>query len=128
MNDEMNQNAATFIASLGGGAEFRPFAYYDKHLDCIRVQLLDCSFKEERKNKIITVLSANHTEQNFFAGFNIKGVRYIFEKMGLSAVGVYKLTDLVDLLVKFYPDAAIKHVQDVFRPILREQDLSVELS
>jgi len=127
MNEELNENATAFIASLGDGSEFRPFAYYDKHLDCIRVQLLDCSFKEERKNKIITVLSANHTEQNFFAGFNIKGVRYIFEKMGLSTVGVYKLTDLVDLLVKFFPDAAIKHVQDVFRPILREQDLSVEL-
>lgn len=27
--------------------EFVPFAYYDKHLDCIRVQIKDCSVIEK---------------------------------------------------------------------------------
>lgn len=128
MSNLLPASAKEFISQLEDDSEFRPFAYYDKHLDCIRVQTLDCSFKEERKNRIVTVLSANHSEQNNFAGFNIKGVRYVFEQMGLPATGVYKLTDLVDKLVQFFPDAAIKQVQGLFRPILQEQDLSVELS
>lgn len=123
---ESLESAAAFIQGLDDKSEFRPFAYYDKHLDCIRVQVLDCSFKEERKHKIITVLSANHAEQNTFAGFNIKGVRFVFEQMKLPATGVYKLTDLIDCLVKCFPDAATKQVQAVFRPIMREQDLSID--
>lgn len=127
MTNELAASAGEFIGTLAD-SDFRPFAYYDKHLDCIRVQTMDCSFKEERKNRIITVLSANHSEQNNFAGFNIKGVRYLFEQLGLPPSGVYKLTDIVDKLVVFFPDAAIKHVQDAFRPILRDEDLSVSLS
>lgn len=127
MTDYIVDSAAAFIKSFDDKSEFRPFAYYDKHLDCIRVQLLDCSFKEERKHKIITVLSANHTEQNTFAGFNIKGVRFVFEQMKLPATGVYKLTDLIDKLVKYFPDAATRQVQVAFSPIMREQDLSVSV-
>lgn len=128
MSNELAASASAFIQSLeGGDGDFRPFAYYDKHLDCIRVQVTDCSFKEERKNRIITVLTANHVEQNSFVGFNIKGVKYLFEEMGLPVSGVIKLTDLIDKLVQFFPDAAVKHVQEAFRPILTEQDLSVQV-
>lgn len=126
MSETLAVNAHDFISQLNSG-EFRPFAYYDKHLDCIRVQILDCSFKEERKNRILTVLCANHLEKNNFAGFNIKGVRYVFEELGLPTTGIYKLTDLVDKLVRFFPDSASKQVQEVFRPILRDEDLSVEI-
>lgn len=127
MAENVVDSAVAFIKSLDDKSEFRPFAYYDKHLDCICVQLLDCSFKEERKHKIITVLSANHTEQNTFAGFNIKGVRFVFEQMKLPATGVYKLADLIDKLVRFFPDAATKQVQVAFSPIMREQNLSVSV-
>jgi len=127
MNGTFAANAAQFIA-VCNDSEFRPFAYYDKHLDCIRVQLMDCSFKEERRNRIVTVLTANHMEQNNFAGFNIKGVRYLFEQMGLQAKGIYKLADLMNSLVQFFPDSSIKHVQAAIRPILREEDLSVEFA
>lgn len=127
MSNVLNDNLEDFIAGLPDKSEFKPFAYYDKHLDCIRVQILDCSFKEERKNKIITVLSANHTEQNNFVGFNIKGVRYIFEEMKLPLSGVHKLSDLIDKLVKVFPDISVMQVKDLFRPILIDQDLSVDL-
>jgi hypothetical protein len=126
MTEFVPETASAFIKGLGD-AEFRPFAYYDKHLDCIRVQVLDCSFKEDRKNRIITVLTANHSEQDSFAGFNIKGVRYLFEQLKLPATGIYKMTELIDKMVQFFPDAAIKQVRETFRPILRDEDLSVEL-
>lgn len=127
MAEALAANAAAFISGCDD-SEFRPFAYYDKHLDCIRVQLMDCSFKEERRNRIVTVLTANHMEQNNFAGFNIKGVRYLFEQMGLQAKGVYKLADLMNSLVQFFPDASIKHVQAAIRPILREEELSIDFA
>jgi len=127
MSETLAGSAKDFISQFGN-AMFRPFAYYDKHLDCIRVQIVDCSFKEVRKNRILTVLCANHSDQDEFAGFNIKGVRYVFEQLGMQATGIHKLTDLVDRLVKLFPDAASKHVQEVFRPILRDENLVVDLS
>ena len=127
-SEELSNSAKDFINELTIKSEFKPFAYYDKHLDCIRVQTLDCSFKEDRKNKFVTVLSANHKEQNTFVGFNIKGVKYLFKKIGLPTSGVHKLTDLVDKLVKTFPDAGTVQVQKLFRPILIDQDLSVEFN
>lgn len=128
MTESINNNAAGFIKSFGDGVEFRPFAYYDKHLDCIRVQVVDCSFKEERKNKFITVLSANHFDESKLAGFNIKGVRYIFKQLGLSDAKVYKMTDLIDKLVQFYPDEASRNLQYTFRSFLKESDLDIKLA
>jgi len=121
-------SAEEFVKKFGGCGDFRPFAYYDKHLDCIRVQTMDCSFKEDRKNKMITVLSANHYETGNFAGFTLKGVRYMFEKLGLPVTGVHKLADLLDRLVRVFPDAAFRQIQANFRPILEEQNLTVELT
>jgi hypothetical protein len=126
MKNVLASNATQFIRELDSG-EFRPFAYYDKHLDCIRVQLIDCSFKEERKNRILTILRANHLE-NKPAGFNIKGVRYLSEQLGLSTTGIYKITDLIDKLVKFFPDSASQQVQQLFLPLLAQQDLEVNLA
>jgi hypothetical protein len=128
MTNSINDNAASFIRSFEGDVEFRPFAYYDKHLDCIRVQVMDCSFKEERKNKFITVLSANHLDESKLAGFNIKGVRYIFKQLGLSDAKVYKMTDLIDKLVQFYPDQASRNLQSTFSKILMQSDLDIRLA
>ena len=124
---QLPTSAAEFIKTCDA-SNFRPFAYYDKHLDCIRVQLLDCSIKEIRKNKFITVLSANHTEQSNSVGFNIKGVRHLFVKLNLPQKGVYMLTDIIDRLVRVIPDASFREVQGMFRPILEEQNLSVDFS
>jgi hypothetical protein len=116
------------LVQQGPDHAFRPFAYYDKHLDCIRVQLFDCSFTEKRLNRFLTVLHANHRDGEPNAGFNIKGVRSLFERMGLSATGVVKLTVLIDKLVQFYPDAAVEAVKRQFRPVLGEEDLEVSLA
>lgn len=128
MTESIKSNAASFISNFQGEIAFRPFAYYDKHLDCIRVQVVDCSFKEERKNKFITVLSANHFDESSLAGFNIKGVRYIFKQLGLSDAKVYKVTDLIDKLVQLYPDQASKNLQSTFSKILKQNDLNINLA
>lgn len=115
------------ITSFDDDSHFVPFAYYDKHLDCIRVQIEDCSSKEVRKNKLITILSANHMDKDRLVGFNIKGVRHLFERMGLDLSGVHSLVELIDGMVKLFPDAAVVQVKDAFRPILREQNLFVNM-
>lgn len=103
---------------------FRPVAYFDKHLDCIRVQLKDCSFTEHRLNQYWTELRENHGS-NSFVGCNIKGIRYLFKKLGLQTSGVIKLTALIDGIVKMYPDASAITIKKSLAPILREEDLEV---
>ena len=91
--------------------EFKPFAYYDKHLDCIRVQIRDCSVTEERVNRIFTVLKPNHSEVGAqYVGFNIKGIRHLFNQIGLPLHGVISLTDIFDGIVQQFPEATVLNV------------------
>jgi hypothetical protein len=127
MNDLTLKELSDLIGS-SGNEPFRPFAYYDKHLDCIRVQLFDCSFTEKRLNRFFTLLEANHRQGEQHAGFNIKGVRSMFERMGLPVKGVIKMTAVLDAIVQFYPDAAIEAVKRQFYPVLGEENLDVSLA
>ncbi len=91
--------------------QFQPFAYYDKHLDCIRVQIRDCSVTEERVNKIFTILKPNHCEVGpQFAGFNIKGIRHLFNRINLKLEGVIPLADIIDGIVKEFPESTVNNV------------------
>ncbi len=105
--------------------EFRPIAYYDKHLDCIRVQLKDCSFTEKRLNRYWTVLEENHGAIDSLAGFNIKGIQYLAKKLGFPTTGVMKLTDLIDKIVIHYPDSSANIIEEGFTYILRQANLEV---
>lgn len=91
--------------------EFQPFAYYDKHLDCIRVQILDCSVTEERVNKFFTILKPNHLEISpELVGFNIKGISHLFHDLDLPLTGVVSLTSIIDAIVKKYPEESVDGV------------------
>jgi hypothetical protein len=81
---------------------FEPLAYFDKHLDCIRVQIKDCSFTEERVNSFFTLWYMNHVETRECIGFTIKGVVYISEKMGLPKSLPISIADFLDTIVKYY--------------------------
>ena len=94
---------------------FSPFAYYDKHLDCIRVQILDCSITEERLSKFITFLRPTYPLSGQpYVGFTIKGIRHLFDKIGNPLEGVHSLTAIIDMTVKAFPHAAVKKVRDEF--------------
>lgn len=108
--------------------EFVPFAYFDNHMDCIRVKIMDCSVTEIRLSSIFTVLRPNHghhakTGRN--VGFTIKGIAHLFDKLGLPLSGVRDLTEILDAIVKVYPDAAVKRVTEEFMLVLRQQKLRV---
>lgn len=107
---------------------FNPFAYFDKHLDCIRVRIFDCSVTEVRLSRFFTVLRPNHgmharTGKN--VGFTIKGIAHIFNVLGIPLSGIRDLTEILDKIVKLYPDTAVKLVSEEFSQILREKKIQV---
>ena len=108
---------------------FQPFAYYDGRLDCIRVQIRDCSVAERRIDSTITLLKDNYPEQSqsVYVGYNIKGVRCLFKQLNLPRNGVIKIVELLDKIVKQYPDKAVNSfVDEVLWKVLRETELEVK--
>lgn len=123
MTNDRLAEAKAFIEAHGA-AKFKPFAYYDKHLDCIRVRIRDCSMVEIRMNPIFTMVTNAQSDQP--VGFNIKGVRYLFENVGLAPKRVYQLTSILDAIAKVFPDEALQRVREVFKEFVEiEIDLDV---
>ena len=105
---------------LEGLPTFRPVAYYDKHLDVIRVQILDCSIWEDRLDRIMTVYHNNHHVSpngvNDVVGFAIKGVRHLLIELGITnADGPIKIADLLNKLISKYPSRSTKFALEFYR-------------
>lgn len=105
--------------------KFRSCAYFDKHLDCIRVQVKDCSFTEIRINGIFTVYQANHTDRSEYMGFSIKGIRHLFEThhLPMAKEGPFMLAEIIDAVVKANPTLFSDLIQREFAGML---DMEVE--
>lgn len=105
--------------------EFSPFAYYDKHLDCIRVQIRDCSVTEERLSKFITFLRPTHGSKDAYVGFTLKGIRHLFEENDWPLEGVKLLTEIIDMVIKAVPHSAVKKVRDEFTGQIEELEVDL---
>jgi len=111
--------------------EFRPCAFFDSRLDCIRVFTRDCSSTEERINDRLTVLVDNYPapDANKFVGFTIKGVRHFCQEYGLGLKTSVRVTALLDALIASYPDAILEVVVNhIARPLIDENMDEVELT
>jgi hypothetical protein len=104
----MPENSVTLPAGTAFGA-FVPIAFYDKHMDCIRVVTHDRSVTEHRIDGLITVLECNNRGEfdPLYVGFTIKGVRSLFAQVGLPLDGVYKLAELIDKIVRHQPGSTV---------------------
>jgi len=93
-------------------AKFRPVAYYDKHMDCIRIELRDCSITERRFDEFLTVLYDNYPDVNEHdrAGLMIKGVKHLFKELNLPTEGILSVTEVLDKLAEKYPNVVDKEV------------------
>jgi hypothetical protein len=62
---------------------FRPVAYFDKHMDCIRVLTHDRSVTEHRINEFYTLYETNFPGpfDPKYVGFTIKGIRSLFSEV-----------------------------------------------
>ena len=100
----MSDVTVTFPESVSFDT-FRPIAYYDKHMDCIRVVTHDRSVTEHRINDFFTIHECNHSGafDPQYVGFTIKGVRHLFNEYGLPLDRVYRLAELIDRLVRAWP-------------------------
>ena len=87
---------------------FRPLAYYDKHLDCIRIQAKDCSFTEVRMNGLFTLWRENHVAQKETVGLTIKGVKHLFVTLGLPKGGPVYVAKILDAILQQYPEQKMK--------------------
>jgi hypothetical protein len=105
---------------------FRPVAYFNIHMDCIRIELRDCSFTEERVNKHITLLEDNYPgpHREVVAGIMIKGIKHLFIECGLRLEGIVQVTTILDQLVKRYP----KFAEEEICKLVNQMDLSVDMS
>jgi hypothetical protein len=93
--------------------EFRPIAYFDKHLDCIRVKLEDCSAVEVRLNRFLTILKPGPNDE--IVGFTIKGIAHLFSKLGLKRDGILKVVDILNKMLEKYPDESLRRVYQIAR-------------
>ena len=110
---------------------FQPVAYFDKHMDCIRVITHDRSVTEHRINEFYTLHEANAREQfdPQYVGFTIKGVRYLFNEVGIELDRVYKLAEIIDKLVKYKPGSTMSVTLDLlFTNFKNNGDLRVNLA
>lgn len=89
--------------------DFQPVAFFDKHMDCIRVITHDRSVTEVRLDQTFTLHLCNRPSEGDpqYIGFTIKGIRHLFAEIGLPQEGVYRLADIFDKMAKYQPGSTM---------------------
>lgn len=125
----MSQTKAITLPDGVELAEFRPVAYFDKHMDCIRVFTHDRSVTEHRINEYYTLCEANHRGKfdPQYVGFVIKGVKQLFHEIGLPIDRSHKLADVIDKLVKHRPGSVMSETISLIFNQVAPGELSIEL-
>lgn len=124
----MNTEKIKTLVREGLSAEsgqFRPCAFFDERLDCIRVIARDCSVLEERINGRITVLLDNHYQgsgQRRYVGFVIKGAKHFCVSQGFDLRHSVKLTELLDAVLAKSPEIVVQWFVDIVAKPLIEQE------
>jgi len=109
-----------------GSEGFKPVAYFDGPLDCVRVIVRDCSFTEVRINNLLTILEANYPQGNQpveYVGFNIKGVRYLCQRHALGADGPLKLTAILNRILAESPEPLVKFAVSVAFRLITDSNI-----
>lgn len=110
----------------GAPAVFRPCAYYDATLDCIRVITRDCSVSEWRVSPRLTVLEDNYADpdagRELYVGFTVKGARHFCEQQGIDLSVPVNLSALLDkILAESSEDSVRLAVQAVAKPLVQQE-------
>ena len=95
---------------------FAPVAYYDTHMDCIRVMVSDRSVTEERLDESLTLYRTNHRRpfDREHSGFCLKGVAHLFDDIGLEIGSVATLTEIIDAVAKSRPHSLMSKILSDF--------------
>ena len=108
--------------------EFRPCAFFDEALDCIRVMTRDCSVTETRVSDLMTVLEDSYYDPasggKRFVGFTIKGAKHFCNDRGFRLAAPIRLTELLDAVLASSPDPLVRIVVDgIARPLVQETEI-----
>jgi hypothetical protein len=124
MNTSDTLNKLVSDAFSGRQAAFRPCAFYDDRLDCIRVVARDCTVLEERVNERLTVLIDLHPQPGLkkYVGFTVKGAQHFCEEHRLNLATSVKVTQIADALLQSFPDPAVMMFVDLIAKSLVEDD------
>lgn len=97
--------------------EFTPCAVFDVHLDCIRVLVRDVSVCEVRVDPNLTVFRENFYSGfgSPYVGFTLKGVNHLLHEIGLGGKEAYRLSEIVDAIVRERPATVMAVVLDLIR-------------
>jgi len=117
----------------GASGEFRPCAFFDDRLDCIRVIARDCSVLETRINQSLTVLEDNYyqeSDQTQYVGFTVKGARHFCSEHGFDLRSPIDISKLLDAVLKAFPELTVElFVNGIARPLVKEGKIErVEVS
>jgi hypothetical protein len=111
----------------GKPGKFRPCAFFDDRLDCIRVIARDCSVLETRVNQFITILEDNYyseTDEKQYVGFTVKGARHFCKQHNLNLSYPIEMSALLDAILASSPDVAIQlFVNAIARPLVKEEKI-----
>jgi hypothetical protein len=111
----------------GHPGPFRPCAFFDDRLDCIRVIAGDCSVLETRVNEVLTVLADNYYSESGrkkYVGFTVKGARHFCEQHGFSLATPIKVSELLDAIIAAFPEPAVEFFIDgIARPLVKEEKI-----
>jgi hypothetical protein len=123
--NRLDKLGALVRESFGGASgEFRPCAFFDVRLDCIRVIARDCSVLETRINPYLTVLEDNYYQgvgRKQYVGFTVKGARHFCSEHGLSLAAPIEMSALLDAILKAFPDLAVEFfVNGIARPLVQD--------
>jgi len=129
--DEIRAQVQSALAEHGG--TFRPCAYFDVRLDCIRVVTRDCSIMETRINEVLTVLEDNYyqeSNQRRYIGFTIKGAAHFCKERGLDISVPIDISELLDAILASFPSKMVELAVDgIARPIVEDERIDqVDLS
>lgn len=114
------ESVAELVRTTFGGSpgEFRPCAYFDEPLDCIRVIARDCSVTEWRMSPGLTILEDNYAPPSAglerYVGFTIKGVRFFCKQRGIPLDAPVEWGELLDAIVAAAPLPQVRFLVEAF--------------
>jgi hypothetical protein len=128
--DEISTLVKEVLTGVSG--EFRPCAFFDDRLDCIRVITKDCSVLEERINERLTILLNNYDPQpgrKQCVGFTFKGAIHLCKQHGLDLASPIRMSELLDAILESVPEKAVQvFIEFVAKPLVETEKIDhVEL-
>jgi hypothetical protein len=105
---------------------FRPCAFFDARLDCIRVITKDCAVLEERINNRVTILLDLYSppSRKECVGFTLKGAYHLCQQHNWNPTQPIKMSQLLDAILASVPEKAVKvFIELVAKPLVEDKKI-----